>query len=76
MEVVSAETNVDDDWAVVNAIAAGAGDLPVYWGTGYAIERPHVLAVSAHFEVRVYVYPTGERYLGTDQTYHLIRVGA
>jgi hypothetical protein len=60
--------------AVVQELAAAHGGLPVFWGTGYPIERPHVLAVARHFEVRVTVYPTGERYLDTSQFHHLILV--
>ena len=60
--------------AVVKTIAAEAGELPVYYGTGYAITHPHVLAVRYPFEVFVSVYPTGEHYGGTDHRHVTIKV--
>ena len=60
--------------ATVKKIAAEAGNLPVYFGTGYAIEKPHVLAVNYHSEVFVTVYPTGEKYMGTDHTHIVVKI--
>jgi hypothetical protein len=35
---------VTDAHAQVRALAHAAGDVPIYWGTGYSIRRPHVVA--------------------------------
>ena len=56
-----------------------ADGLPIYWGSGYAIERPHVLAVAldalsgAGMGYNVTVFPEGERY-GKSRDYHVVRI--
>lgn len=34
--------------------------LKVYWGTGYPIDRPHILAIDRGSWSRVTVYPQGD----------------
>jgi len=35
-------------------------ELPLYWGSGYPIDRPHILAVARYFSVDVWIYPEGD----------------
>jgi hypothetical protein len=66
--------------AHVHAIARAAGNLPIYWGTGYPVPRPHVVASTLDawsgegvgYFVRV--YPQGER-PGAPCDYHTVYVG-
>lgn len=34
--------------------------LPLYMGTGYPIDKPHILAVARYFNVDVWIYPNGD----------------
>ena len=46
-----------------------AGDLPVYWGTGYPIRHPHVIATKKDalsregYGYNIYIFPQGDYYL-------------
>jgi len=50
-----------------------AGGLPIYWGTGAAIERPHVVAIFRNFALDVIVYPQGDTY-ESPRTWHTWQV--
>lgn len=43
---------------------AAAHDLPIYWGTGYPIAKPHIVAVKEYRGIYVAVYPKGDNACG------------
>lgn len=68
------------DWRAAEAkVRAIAGDLPIYWGPGGPIYKPHVVASTMDawsgegMGYNVFVYPEGDGYMKPMQ-FHTVKV--